>query len=224
MLLRIAKKFTEFDGTMPLQVNYLIEHRVRFLLSGILINGLRQGYSDWTAAYFQYQDPELRTNLLGRELDTLMKQQKALLRKVHNQIKASGLVELTDEDRIALVIPIDKSTGNTRSIPSEIIYSEVIEIVPRQVKILTKIMGAINQTGRSSRPTRTRIERRIAFTASEHIIPAQSDYQDLDSTGKMMYTLDFTREQQGKTAWLIVHFSNAHGSGADSDPCVFLIN
>lgn len=56
---------------MPLCVDYITENRVRFLISGEMIAALRQGYSEWTRAFFKFQDPKFRSVLLGRELNTI---------------------------------------------------------------------------------------------------------------------------------------------------------
>lgn len=103
---------------MPLQVNYILEHGDRFLLSTEILNQLHQGYSDWTAAFFLYQYPKFHTNLRRKELEAIWKQQDGLLRKIHNHVKASQLIELTEEDRIALNIPIEKSHHNIVPAPT----------------------------------------------------------------------------------------------------------
>lgn len=85
-----------------------------------------------------------------------------------------------------------------RQIPTEILYSEVIYNSNRTVKILTKTVEPVRETQRSKRPRYTRIERKIAYTDERNIIPTENDYHAIDSTGKMMYTLLFIAEQQGK--------------------------
>ncbi len=123
MATRISKSFNEFDSSMPLQVNYLLEHGVRFLLSSANRTDLRELYSVWTAKFFQFQEPKFRTALRRRELDptkdtplvnaqmnTLYASGSFEVRGIQQQAKSNPNLALTDEDYANLYIHEDATT------------------------------------------------------------------------------------------------------------------
>lgn len=194
----------------------ILENADRFFLAGEALAELRDGYSQWTKLYLEFQNPKLQTLLRQAQLNTIMKRMDKLLRQIHNFLQGHPLIELTDDDRLSLNIPVKKPYRLLTAPPSEVPVNYVIANHNGVFTIGTKCYDENPENQSKRRPRRTRLMLFMAFTDSPDIIPSEADFHAFKFTGRMRYKLDL-RDRPSKTDWLKTRFSNTRGMGIPSE-------
>lgn len=184
---------------------------------------MRQGYSDWTVAFLRYQNHDMRTILLGRELDTIKKRITAIFRKVRNHLKASQLINLTDEDYANLYIHQDAA----RTAAAEIMIAprgDVIDNKHLQNFISTTDPMPGKENSIALPKSVHAIEHYIAITTADAPAPDRNAYHALTAVRRLRFSIMSLIANKGVRKWLIFRYINTRHVGPESDPISFLVN
>lgn len=100
----IAKKYLAFDAVVINSVNHIAGNWERLRISEADKDRSSVLFSTWANAYFQYIDPNKRTPIIVKEIDTVYKELSSLLNNINRQLKNDRRITLTESDRQVLGI------------------------------------------------------------------------------------------------------------------------
>ena len=198
------RKNTEFNNYVVINTPYLNQHAERLHVSEDYINTLNDFFEEWKDVFSKSTDPLSKTKVVNTERNGVRKNLEVHLRKIYGDIPKS---KLTVTDRAALHLTLRRTA-----------YSRV-GIMNHSPQVMVEHVSHLAHRLRFRHPTEP-LRRRMPYAqriflkwmiGRANLTGAEIIFSHAQTSGRHLFTVNFTEADAGKTAYYSVCYINRRG-------------
>ncbi len=220
---RFSKQYQDFDLEYKSVLAYITTNQATLGVTVEQVTAYTASGGVWTTAYTAYSDSSTRTAPDIAEVKVqylLMRHETNVLQQ---QIKSNASIVLNEDARIKLYIHLDKTTRTRVERPTTAPSLLVLSSMRLVSKISATYPTTEEENHRGLPIGVIKIVRVVAVTDTAEA-PARDAYNEIDSTGHTVSTIQWGINDVSKFGWAIYIYQNNRGeNGPESAPLMVSI-